>query len=90
MPGRHREVGHTADSNFVLSPMLTRTLLLKGGTVATFIEGAAEPKVFKADVLVEGDTITRIEETIDVRHAGVEVIDCQDKWITPGMVDTHR
>nr|VWO97269.1 1-acyl-sn-glycerol-3-phosphate acyltransferase (EC [Ganoderma boninense] len=63
--------------------------LLKGGTIATAVQGSDEPRVFKADVLVEGDTITRIEESI-APEAGVEVINCQDKWITPGFVDTHR
>ncbi|TBU33034.1 Metallo-dependent hydrolase [Dichomitus squalens] len=63
--------------------------LLKGGTVATSVQGSNEARVFKADVLIEGDTIARIEENI-VPAAGVEVIDCKDKWITPGFVDTHR
>ncbi|KAI0638490.1 Metallo-dependent hydrolase [Trametes polyzona] len=63
--------------------------LLKGGTIATFVQGKASPLVKKADVLVEGDTITRIEQDIPA-GPGVEVIDCEDKWITPGFVDTHR
>lgn len=63
--------------------------LLKGGTVATCLQGTKEVRVFKADVLVEGDTITSIEESIE-QGPGVELIDCKDKWITPGFVDTHR
>ncbi|KAH9855042.1 Metallo-dependent hydrolase [Lenzites betulinus] len=63
--------------------------LLKGGTVATCVQGVAAPRVYKADVLVEGDTITRIEENI-APGPGVEVVDCEGKWITPGFVDTHR
>lgn len=63
--------------------------LLKGGTIATAVQGSDEPRVLKADVLVDGDTITRIEENI-APEVGVEVIDCQDKWITPGFIDTHR
>ena len=63
--------------------------LLKGGTVATSVQGSNEARVFKADVLIEGNTISRIEENI-APAAGVEVIDCRDKWITPGFVDTHR
>ncbi len=63
--------------------------LLKGGTIATSVQGSDEPRVFKADVLVDGNTITRIEGDI-APGPGVEVIDCQDKWITPGFIDTHR
>lgn len=63
--------------------------LLKGGTIATSVQGSHEAHVFKADVLVEDTTITRIEENI-APGSGVEVIDCQDKWITPGFIDTHR
>ncbi|KAI9064838.1 composite domain of metallo-dependent hydrolase [Trametes sanguinea] len=63
--------------------------LLKGGTVATCVQGSDAPQVYKADVLVEGNTITRIGQDI-APEAGVEVIDCENKWITPGFVDTHR
>ena len=63
--------------------------LLKGGTVATCLQDTKEVRVFKADVLVEGNTITSIEENIE-QGSDVEIIDCKDKWITPGFVDTHR
>ena len=63
--------------------------LLKDGTVATFVQATNEPRTFRADVLVDGSTIAEIKEHIDA-PLGVEVIDCKDKWITPGFVDTHR
>ncbi|TBU33028.1 Metallo-dependent hydrolase [Dichomitus squalens] len=63
--------------------------LLKGGTVATFVQATNQPGAFKADVLVEGSTITQIKENIDAAP-DVEVIDCKDKWITPGFIDTHK
>ncbi|KAH9928565.1 Metallo-dependent hydrolase [Epithele typhae] len=63
--------------------------LLKGGTIATCEKGKPGVRVFKSDVLVAGTTITKIEENM-APEAGVEVIDCTDKWITPGFVDTHR
>lgn len=63
--------------------------LLKGGTVATCVQGSDEARVYKADVLIEGTTITRIEPDISPA-SDVEVINCENKWITPGFVDTHR
>ncbi|CCM01752.1 uncharacterized protein FIBRA_03818 [Fibroporia radiculosa] len=63
--------------------------LLKGGSIATFVDGSSQPKCYTADVLVEDTKITQIAPDI-VAGPNVEVIDCQGKWITPGMVDTHR
>ena len=64
------------------------TYVLKGGIVATWTK-ENEARAFKADVLVEGTTITQIAEDI-AAPSGAEVIDCTNKWITPGFVDTHR
>lgn len=67
---------------------MSTSYLLKGGIVATY--GADnKPHAFKADVLVEDSVIVKIDANISAK-AGVDVIDCTDKWITPGMVDTHR
>ncbi|KAI0921204.1 hypothetical protein AcW1_004744 [Taiwanofungus camphoratus] len=63
--------------------------LLRGGTVATFTTQSDKPLCYKADVFIEDSSIAQIEETIDV-EPHVEVINCEGKWITPGMVDTHR
>ncbi|KAI0638483.1 Metallo-dependent hydrolase [Trametes polyzona] len=63
--------------------------LLKGGTVVTFVKGEDKPRVYKADVLVEGTTISRIEQNIEPPQ-GAEVVNCENKWIAPGFVDTHR
>lgn len=62
--------------------------LLQGGLVATFTKDN-QPHAFKADVLVEGSTITQIGEHLPV-PAGTEVLDCRGRWVTPGMIDTHR
>ncbi|KAL6309765.1 hypothetical protein BKA93DRAFT_814686 [Sparassis latifolia] len=67
---------------------MSTSYLLKGGIIATF-SSDNQPKSFKADVLVEGSIITQIAESINV-GPHVEVINCEGKWITPGMVDTHR
>lgn len=63
--------------------------LLKGGIIATFTAGADKPQCYKSDILVEDSTITQIAENINA-GPGVEVIDCEGKWISPGMIDTHR
>ncbi|EED80762.1 predicted protein [Postia placenta Mad-698-R] len=63
--------------------------LLKGGIIATFTAGADKPQCCKSDILVEDSTITQIAENINA-GPGVEVIDCEGKWISPGMIDTHR
>ena len=64
------------------------TYVLKGGIVATWTK-ENEARAFKADVLVEDTIITQIAEDITA-PSGAEVIDCTNKWITPGFVDTHR
>ena len=40
------------------------------------------------DILVEGDTITRIAETIQP-DAATEVIDATDRLVAPGLIDFH-
>ncbi|CZR64667.1 related to cytosine deaminase and related metal-dependent hydrolases [Phialocephala subalpina] len=42
-----------------------------------------------ADVLIEGDRISKIEAAIPA-PAGCHIIDCTDKIISPGFVDTHH
>lgn len=62
--------------------------LLRGGTV--LIHGEKDhvsPQL--ADVLIEGDRISKIDASIPV-PAGCYVIDCTDKVISPGFVDTHH
>jgi imidazolonepropionase-like amidohydrolase len=66
---------------------MTTTYLLKGGVVATWTKDGA--RTYKSDVLIQGSTITNIAEDIPVSPE-VEVIDCKDKWIAPGFIDTHR
>ncbi|KAH8703255.1 hypothetical protein BGW36DRAFT_403692 [Talaromyces proteolyticus] len=62
--------------------------LLRGGTV--LIHGDQDrilPQ--KADVLIEGDRISKIEASISAPD-GCHIIDCSDKIISPGFVDTHH
>ncbi len=63
-------------------------LLLKSGTVLIHDDqDKITPK--RADILVEGNRIARIEQNIPAPD-GCEVIDCTDKIISPGFVDTHH
>jgi cytosine/adenosine deaminase-related metal-dependent hydrolase len=67
--------------------MATRTLLKNGVVV---VHGPRDDaKGVKSDVLIEGDRIAQIAADI-TPSAGVEVIDCTDKIIAPGFIDTHR
>lgn len=68
--------------------MTTKTILLQGGTVLTH-GGNDHVLPIKADLLIEGNIITKIEEGIQSPpHA--EVIDCTDKILSPGFIDTHH
>lgn len=80
-PQHNRELVHTNKKKMP-------SLLLQGGTV--LIHGP-DDKVTptKTDVLVEHDRITKIETSI-AAPGGCEVIDCTDKIISPGFVDTHH
>lgn len=62
-------------------------LLIKGGRIITASDD------FVADIYCAGETITRIEESIepsDLRGAkDVEVIDARGKYVFPGFIDPH-
>ena len=60
------------------------SMLIKKGRVIT----SASDRV--ADVLVEGETIARIAESIDPASSpGAEVIDASGKYVFPGFIDPH-
>lgn len=63
-------------------------LLIRGGRIIT----ASDDRL--ADVYCEGETITRIEPSIDPRSlpaggAGVEVVDASGRLVFPGFIDPH-
>jgi cytosine/adenosine deaminase-related metal-dependent hydrolase len=60
-------------------------LLIRGGTVFTM--DAALGDLPRADVLVDGDTITAVQPDIS---ADAEIIDATGFIVMPGFVDTHR
>ena len=61
---------------------MSSSMLLKGGTVIVH-EAGDKTKAIQADILVEGNKIVKIEQNI-AEPAGTEVVDCQDKIISPG------
>lgn len=68
--------------------------LLTGGTIVAYDEGTRLPKVIRDGLLlIREDRIAWISDGAlpdNVATGDVEVIDCTDKIITPGFIDTHR
>lgn len=63
-------------------------ILLKNGTA--LIHGHDDHvESVKTDILIEGNKIARIEERITATP-GTTTIDCTDKIISPGFIDTHH
>lgn len=67
--------------------------LLSGGTIIAFDQEAEQLEVIHGgSVLIEGDQITSTYNT--ALPSGIpsdtEVVDCTNKIITPGFIDTHR
>jgi imidazolonepropionase-like amidohydrolase len=59
-------------------------LLLRGGRVMTAAGAILDP----ADVLVSGNRIVSVGESIDA-PADARIVDVRGKTITPGIIDTH-
>jgi dihydroorotase len=58
-----------------------QTFLIKNAQIVN------EGKTFKGDVLIEGDRITEISESISVKSAYTKVIDADGCYLMPGMID---
>jgi len=63
-------------------------ILLKNGVVIVH-DAADNVNGVKSDILIDGDRIAQIAPDI-APSSGVEVIDCTDKIVAPGFIDTHR
>lgn len=57
-------------------------LVLRNGTI---VDGSGEAR-FKGDVLIEDNKIVKVGEVSDL---DAEVIDCTDRIVAPGFIDTH-
>ncbi|MCQ0013973.1 amidohydrolase family protein [Actinomadura madurae] len=64
-----------------------RPLVLRGGTVLPMTDGRAV--LDRADVLLEGETITAVGPDLPVPDGTAE-IDASGGIVMPGMIDTHR
>jgi cytosine/adenosine deaminase-related metal-dependent hydrolase len=77
-----------------VAAVLAGTKLLVGGTIIAYDEGTKLPKVIRDGALIIKDD--RIHQILDQPlsngsfPSGTEVIDCKNKIITPGFIDTHR
>lgn len=67
--------------------MSSKTLLKNGVVIVHDADDNA--KGVKSDVLIDGDRIAQVASDM-APSPGVEVIDCTDKIIAPGFIDTHR
>ncbi|KDQ57003.1 hypothetical protein JAAARDRAFT_178495 [Jaapia argillacea MUCL 33604] len=68
-------------------------ILLRNGLLATYTSDdslLSTPTARRVDVLVENNRIAAIKEPNTIVAEGALVIDCSNKWIAPGFVDTHR
>jgi 5-methylthioadenosine/S-adenosylhomocysteine deaminase len=63
---------------------MSQSILIKGATVITL---DARERIFEGDVYVEGDRISSVEPSLNVR-ADV-VIDARDRILLPGFIQTH-
>jgi cytosine/adenosine deaminase-related metal-dependent hydrolase len=68
--------------------MATNSILLQGGTLLIHGDDDHVESV-KTDLLIEGNTIAKIEADIKP-STGTQVVDCTDKIISPGFIDTHH
>jgi cytosine/adenosine deaminase-related metal-dependent hydrolase len=72
-----------------MAGLVTRAILLKGGTVLFHDDQDHVQALRNTDILVRGNKIAKIGQNISA-PAGAETIDCNGKIISPGFVDTHH
>jgi cytosine/adenosine deaminase-related metal-dependent hydrolase len=78
---------------FTWISIVTCSKLLTGGTIIAFNETSSELQVIRnGSLLITNDRITSIFDAASPPSlpSDVEVIDCSNKIVTPGFIDTHR
>ncbi|KAF5625607.1 cytosine deaminase [Fusarium sp. NRRL 52700] len=71
-----------------LNANTSRRLLLKGGTVLIH-DANDNVQALERDILIENNIISKVAGNIS-EITDAEVIDCTDKIISPGFIDTHH
>lgn len=64
------------------------SLLLRGGTIL-FHEGNKVKVLEDCDLLTEGNKISKIGSSLNP-PPGTRIVDCRNKIVSPGFIDTHR
>jgi imidazolonepropionase-like amidohydrolase len=66
----------------------TGKTLMKGGLV---IDGTGSPPIDKGVILIEGQRIIGVGKEEELREkADVDVLDCSDQTLLPGLIDCHN
>ncbi|KAK0462936.1 uncharacterized protein EV420DRAFT_1521727 [Desarmillaria tabescens] len=63
--------------------------LLQNGTLIVF-DDHDHPQPVRADVLVKGNVIFQVGPDLRPLDASTLIIDCTDKIVAPGLIDTHH
>lgn len=61
--------------------MKEKTILIKNANIVN------EGKIFKGDILIEGEYIKEINDSISAKSSDVYVVDAEEKYILPGVID---
>ena len=65
------------------------SILLRGGTVLLHNEDSSH-SAKKLDILISGATIKEVGADLSSTKENTQIIDCTNKLITPGFIDTHH
>lgn len=63
--------------------------LLQGGTVLVH-DSQDHVTAVITDILIKGNTITKMSKNIPHVSSPTRIIDCRNKIISPGFIDTHH
>ncbi|HXW43546.1 MAG TPA: amidohydrolase family protein [Streptosporangiaceae bacterium] len=83
----HEEAG--APAPYAAPPAGTVTIY-RG---ATLIDGTGEPARQSMSIVVDGARIRLVAPDVEIPaelHAGAEVIDCDGRFVIPGLIDSHQ
>ncbi|KAI9778291.1 MAG: hypothetical protein M1835_004968 [Candelina submexicana] len=68
---------------------MSTSVLLKGGTILSHGTNDHITPLRVTDLLIQGNRITKIASGIEAPD-DAQVIDCKDKIVSPGFIDTHH